>query len=90
MGDYGGTVSTNRGRAATSKDLPSTNREEGILESMKRKVEPQVGNCKRRWENTNFGPLSLISNLDKIRPVIAEILLLFIFEVVFHGRSSFF
>ena len=35
-------------------------------------------------------PISLGFNLDKIGPVFDEVFLLFIFEVVFRGRSSLF
>ena len=38
--------------------------------------------------NIWLGPLSLSSNLEKISPVVAQIFLFFIVEVVFHGRSS--
>ena len=54
VGESGGKVSNNGVRAATSKDLQSTNGKGGIIESMKRKVEPPVRNSKKRRENTDF------------------------------------
>ena len=50
VGESGGKVSTNRVRAATSRDLQSTNGKGGIGESL----EPTVRNSKRRWEYTDF------------------------------------
>jgi hypothetical protein len=54
VGESGRKVSTNGVRAATSKDLQSTNGRGGLMESMKRKVEPLVRNSKKRRENSDF------------------------------------
>jgi hypothetical protein len=36
------------------------------------------------FNNIWLGPIGLVSNLEKIRPVVAEILISYIFEVLFH------
>ena len=49
----GGNFFTNERAAATSKRMNITNGGSGLI-SVKRKVEPNVENCKRKWENTDL------------------------------------